>query len=197
MAMGAGRSLFQSLIIWAKRTGTAANPEFIAPTLEIGLVDGEIAVQLVYTLPDIDGHNYGYSLTANGLNFTDAQHNLQGEPFTSGLPGRVEGGAFTLAHTLTNDPIVINNPVVNAHTIAGTPIAVNDALANGTTFDRTTQTTNNRLLDFSFDLNDGETYGINVLHNDRRVEGIDQTTFVLSAYSDDEGFRWRRYCRSS
>ncbi len=161
-------------------TGTAANPQFIAPTLEVGEVGGEVAILLVYALPDIDGHNYGYSLTSTGLNFTGATHSLQGEPFTSGLPGRVEGGAFTIDHTLSQDPVVIRNPVTGAHTINGVGLADGQSLADGTVFTRSTQTSLNRFLDLGFSLGVGETYGVDVSHNDRRFEGIDQTTFVLS-----------------
>ena len=162
-------------------TGTAANPNFVAPELDFGIVNGQITLELVYALPNNNGHDYGYSITASGITFNDFVHNLDGEQLDpAAVPGRVEGGAFTIDHTLSNDPVVINNPVAAAHTIGGVPISVNDMLADGTTFDRTSQTTNNRLLDLEFNLNDGESYGINVVHNASRTEGIDLTTFTLS-----------------
>jgi hypothetical protein len=149
------------------------------PTLNIGQVGTDVALQLVYALPDINGHNFAYSITSNGLDFTDAEHNVQGQALTGGgQPGRVESGAFTIDHTLSNDPVsLLNGGGVN--TIDGISLVAGQTLENGDEIIKVSSRNPNRLLDIGFDIGNGETYGVDVLHNNGRQEGIEVTTFVL------------------
>ena len=156
-------------------------PRNFIPTLEVGELNGEIAVQLRYAVPDVDGHNFGYSITSNGLNFTDVQYNLQGPVIeNTTMPGRTEGGAFTFEHNLDNDPIVTNNPLAESHQIDGVTVQENDALANGTVVDRVNRPTNiGRFFDVDFALGDSQSFGINAIHDARSQEGIESASFSL------------------
>ena len=132
--------------------------------------------------PNIANHNFGYSITSNGLNFTDVQYNLQGPIIeNTSTPGRVDGGVFTFEHDLNSDPVVTNNPVTGANLIDGVDAAVNQTISDGTVVVRDGRTTFDRFLDLDFTLNDGQTFGTNALFDGSNVEGIESTSFSLRA----------------
>ncbi len=149
------------------------------PTLNVGQVGSDVAIQLIYAVPDVNGHNFSYSITSNGLDFTDAEHNVQGQALSGGgQPGRVESGVFTIDHTLANDPTALLNGGT-VHTIGGTGIVAGQSLNDGDAITRISGRNANRLLNIGFDIGNGETYGVDVAHNSQRPEGIEVTTFVL------------------
>ena len=154
---------------------------FFTPVLNVGQIGSDIALQLIYSVPDVNQHNFAYSVTSNGLDFTGAEHNLQGQALQGGgAPGRVESGLFTIDHTLSSDPVSLSagNGV---HTIDGTSVSEGQALEDGDSILRNSGRNANRQFNIGFDLGDGETYGVDVLHNNGRLEGIEVTTFVLGA----------------
>ena len=161
---------------------SGTNPAtFYTPILNVGLIGADIALQLIYSLPNVNLHNFTYSVTSNGLDFTDAQHNLQGRALEGGgPPGRVESGAYTIEHTLSDDPIGLTAGG-NIHTIDGVNSVGGEALVDGTVIDRTSGRNANRLYNIGFDLGDNESYGVNAALNAGRAEGIENTTFVFGA----------------
>jgi len=161
--------------------GGDGNTSF-TPIIEVGSLNNEIAFQVRYAMPNIANHNFGYSITSNGLNFTDVQYNLQGPIIeNTSTPGRVDGGVFTFEHDLDNDPVVTNNPVTGANQINGVDAAVNQTISDGTVVVRDGRTTFDRFLDLDFTLNDGQTFGTNALFDRSNVEGIESTSFSLRA----------------
>ncbi len=159
-------------------SGGNGNRSF-TPTLNVGQVGSDIALQLIYAVPDVNGHNFSYSITSNGLNFSDAQHNLQGQALDGGgQPGRVESGVFSIDHTLSEDPVALLDGL-GAHTVGGVSVVAGQVLTDGTEVVRNSGRNANRLFDVAFGLGDGETYGVDVIHDRGRQEGIEVTTFVL------------------
>ncbi len=161
--------------------GTNPN-SFFTPILNVGLVDNNIAFQLIYSLPNVNNHNFSYTVTSSGLDFTGAEHNVQGQALQGGgPPGRVESGRYTLVHTLSDDPIALTAGG-SAHTVGGVGVALGADLADGTEILRNSGRNANRQFNVGFDLLSGETYGVNALLNNGRAEGIENTTFVFSAF---------------
>jgi len=160
--------------------GTNPNT-FFTPILNVGLVDNNIALQLIYSLPNVNNHNFSYTVTSNGLDFTGAEHNVQGQALQGGgPPGRVESGRYTLVHTLSDDPVALTAGGT-AHTVNGVGVALGAELADGTEVTRISGRNANRQFNVGFDLLNGETYGVDALLNNSRAEGIENTTFVFSA----------------
>jgi len=152
---------------------------FYTPILNVGLIGSDIALQLIYSVPDVNRHNFTYSVTSTGLDFTGAQHNIQGQPLDGGgPPGRVENGAFTIDHTLSEDPIALTAGG-RTHRIDGIDGVGGEILTDGTTIDRISGRNANRYFNVGFNLGAGETYGVDVLHGSGRAEGIENTTFVF------------------
>jgi len=150
------------------------------PSIEIGNIDGQLAFQLFYAVPDIDGFEFGYSITSNDLNFSNLEHQVQSEEFDSGADfNRTDSGEYTYVHTLVENPTVSANSSPTNHLINGTQIAVGQEIANGDTISRNSGRVLNRLFHLEFDLGDSQSFGINGAIDSSRNEGTETAAFVL------------------
>jgi len=164
--------------------GGGGNPtNFFTPNVTVGIdSSGNIGVNFRYALPNDNNHSFGYSVSITGADSTNVQHQLQGDLLTGAdLPGRTEGFTFDLEHDLDADPVITEN-VSDFHSVGGTALNVGDTIADGTTILRPSpnnaQTEN--FLDLNFDLNEGQTYGIDAVFNNDNNEGVESTNFIFS-----------------
>ena len=133
-----------------------------------------------YALPNINNHNFGYKITADGLDFEDVEYNLQAQDIGSATaPGRTDSGDYTFVHNLDNDPVVTAVAVAGSHTVNGIATNVGDSIANGDISVRNSGTSNTRFFDASFDLDNGQSFGIDALLDSSRPEGIEAVSFSL------------------
>ena len=145
------------------------------PTLVVGEIDGEPAFSVEYANPNINEHNFGYSIRGEGIEFEDVRYNLQGVEVAEEGAGRTEEGVFTVEHDLDSDPIVTENTNGN-HQINGMSIAVGASIADGTAIDRTVEGTS-QFLNLDFDLGFRQSFGVNALFNNGGIEGIESVSF--------------------
>jgi len=150
-----------------------------SPTLNIGMVDGQIALQLNYAQPNTV-NDFGYSLSSTNLNLPGIVHNVQAAAI-DGLtdPARVEDATLTFPHTLANNPVVLNNPESGAHQTSGIDFGPGGNISNTVTVDRDSGGDFDHFFDLQFTLNEGEVYALNGSHNPGRFEGMETTSFIL------------------
>ena len=150
------------------------------PIFETGVFNGEIAFKVQYALPNINNHNFGYRITANGLDFQAVEYNLQAQNIGSATnPGRTDSGDYTFLHNLNNDPVVTAVAIPGSHTVNGIATNVGDTIANGDISVRDSGLGSTRFFDASFDLDNGQSFGIDALLDSSRPEGIEAVSFSL------------------